>query len=523
MPGKSSFAIIGTLALLLVLTLAACTAPATSSLDEAPVQPTMQMSTSDAVAQAATVMPTPDPASAANRPIEISAVVVEIGVGSPIPVEAVASGTWPDLCAQLAEVRQQFDGARFEINVMASPAQADCPPDPVGIPFRLAIPLNMVNLAPGSYTVAVNGVETTFEWIYGAAEPLPVENLGLTFAYIGWDGNLWIADAAGGPPRQLSSDAAAMEAGGEVISYDFPSISSDGRFIAVRRDAGVPHTEGVSYTFGLWVYDTESGEARLVYEDPDQPPAGFDWKPGTHLLAYGVGSDPNYFTVRGGKPNPDLTTGIFAVDLDTGETSLLVNPENGYSLILPEWSPDGRFLSFDELVYMEGRGPFAYYDFEEGRGARQYIAWNEALGEYDWSPDGEQLLYDRLSYAPNGTERIFTRPRLEGAEQQLSPEPEQGYAFLPVYAPDGQQIAYLVNPGSPENVQHSLVVQDLATGEVRELGSYESAWYLEWSADGRALLFSAGPYDAQQIYAYDLARGEVAVLAEGGQPTLAGR
>ena len=69
---------------------------------------------------------------------------------------------------------------------------------------------------------------------------LPVENLGLTVAYIGADGNLWIADASGGPPRPLTSDAAPFESGGDVISYMFPDISSDGRFIAARRDAGIP-------------------------------------------------------------------------------------------------------------------------------------------------------------------------------------------------------------------------------------------------------------------------------------------
>jgi len=171
---------------------------------------------------------------------------------------------------------------------------------------------------------------------------------------------------------------------------------------------------------------------------------------------------------------------------------LLVEPEKGFTLILPSWSPDGSLLSFDELLYMEGRNPFAYYDFA----AQQYVSWDEPLGNYDWSPDGSQLVYDRLTYSPQGTERIYTRPRLEGAEELVSTELEQGYTFYPVYSPDGRQIAYLINRGGPESVQHTLVVQDLATGELRELGSYESIWYVEWSADGNALLFSAGPHPA---------------------------
>lgn len=507
---RSIFVRVGPLAVLLALILAACGTKATPTASN-PATATPQPPTQTPQAAA------PTEAEATTRPIQIADVQMQIGVGSPIPVEVVASGTWPDLCAQLATVSQQLSGNQFEISLSASPADPACPPDLLGLPFKMSIPLNMVQMPAGTYTVAVNGVKTSFEWPTQASGPIPVENLGLKFTFIGIDGNLWLADASGGQPRQITSDAAPIEAGGDVVSYQSPKISSDGRYIAARRDAGVPVTEGIKYQFGLWVYDTEKGEARSVYDSSDSPPAGFDWKPGTHLLVYGEGAAPNYFTVRGGKPDPALTTGISAVDLDSGTSSLLVKPENGYSLIQPTWSPDGRFLSFDELVYMEGRGPFAYYDFE----AQKYVAWDEALGFYDWSPDGSQLAYDRMTYTATGTERIFTRARLDGGEVQVSPESVQGYAFSPVYSPDGQQIAYLTNPGNLDSVQYTLVVQNLSTGEVRELGSYESAWNLDWSSDGKTLIFSAGPYLAQQVYGYDLASGTATVLAQGSQPSLA--
>jgi Tol biopolymer transport system component len=467
---------------------------------------------------ATAAVPSPNPTGDV-RPLVVEGLSVEVGIGSPIPVEVVASGTLPDLCAQLGEVRQQVTGERIEISLSATPADPTCPPDPVGIPFRVAVPLNMAEMPLATYTIAANGVETQFEWTGTSPQAMPIENLGLTFAYTGRDGNLWISEPTGGPARQITRDARGMDNSGDTLTYYFPKISSDGRYIAARRDAGTPVNSGMQYSFGLWVYNTETGEGKAVYESADSPPAGFDWKPGTHRLAYGMGSNPAYFTARG-EINPALATGIYETDLDTGESRVLVEPASGYTLLLPTWSPDGRFISFDELVYMEGRGPFTYYDFEAGK----YIAWGDPLGNYDWSPDGETLAYDLLSYAPNGSERIFTRPRTDhGAEVQVSPETPPGYSFYPVYSPDGTQLAYLNNPGGPESTQHTLVVQDLASGETRELGSYESVWYLEWLPEGKALLFSAGPYDAQQVYGYDLARGEAIVLAEGGQPTLAGR
>ncbi len=98
------------------------------------------------------------------RPLAVEAVVVDVGVGSPIPVEIVASGTWPDLCAQLARVESHIDAGNVEVTLLASPQQPGCPPDAMGVPFRVAVPLNAVELPEGRYTITVNGMNTTFDW-----------------------------------------------------------------------------------------------------------------------------------------------------------------------------------------------------------------------------------------------------------------------------------------------------------------------------------------------------------------------
>jgi hypothetical protein len=98
------------------------------------------------------------------REIAVDSVSVSLGQGSPIPVYVEVAGSWPGLCAQLARLEQTSSPARFEINLIATVEEPVCPPDRLGLPFSMAIPLNMVEMPAGRYQVAVNGVETSFDW-----------------------------------------------------------------------------------------------------------------------------------------------------------------------------------------------------------------------------------------------------------------------------------------------------------------------------------------------------------------------
>jgi hypothetical protein len=98
-------------------------------------------------------------------PIEVAHVQVEVGIGSPIPIYVQVAGTWPGLCAQLAAVEQQVSDFHFDISLLAHPGDPDCPPDHMGVPFGLALPINVVGLPQGSYTVTVtvNGRSASFD------------------------------------------------------------------------------------------------------------------------------------------------------------------------------------------------------------------------------------------------------------------------------------------------------------------------------------------------------------------------
>ena len=94
--------------------------------------------------------------------IQVDAVNVDIGRGSPIPIHAIVSANLPNVCAQLGEVRVHRDETTFFVRLVAYvPAQADCNPDT--LPIRIEVPLNIAFTPEGPYEVNVNGVAASFD------------------------------------------------------------------------------------------------------------------------------------------------------------------------------------------------------------------------------------------------------------------------------------------------------------------------------------------------------------------------
>ena len=99
------------------------------------------------------------------QPITVEQVEVEVGVGSPIPVHVIVSGWMPDPCSQVEHTEIKQDGSNFMISLFATPdvggpAMDGCIKDPMY--FTMRIPLNVVDLPAGSYSVTVNGSHTDF-------------------------------------------------------------------------------------------------------------------------------------------------------------------------------------------------------------------------------------------------------------------------------------------------------------------------------------------------------------------------
>jgi len=345
--------------------------------------------------------------------------------------------------------------------------------------------------------------------------PLPSEvTKGEWIAYIGVEENVWLINPESGEQQQITNDAVRWQPAKDEMTATYCCLkwSSDGQFLAFRQQVNSPQESGYSYIQGLWIYSVETGEASVLFE-ADQVP-GYDWRPGTHQLAYSLPIDMDYFLgVRQGSADV-YATGIWGIDIHENVPFELVSPDRGFAILNPNWAPDGRYLGFEEVMGMEGRGLFAYYDFDQD----EYLAWDEVIGGYSWSSDSTLLAYDRLAYVPAGDERIWVNAIQNDDERAVSPAYDIGYAFGPVFAPDGNNLAYLAELQGPESSLYSIIVANLSAVEPIDLGRFENVQSLSWSPDGRSLAFSAGPYDQPEIFEIVVEDREHWVIAAGRQP-----
>lgn len=102
----------------------------------------------------------PVASGALNRPAEVAR--IEILTNSlPLEITAVAHGNLPDGCTKISGVDQKREGSVFRVTVMTTrPADIMC--TQALVPFRRSIPLSVVGLRPGIYSVEVNGVRDSF-------------------------------------------------------------------------------------------------------------------------------------------------------------------------------------------------------------------------------------------------------------------------------------------------------------------------------------------------------------------------
>jgi Tol biopolymer transport system component/DNA-binding winged helix-turn-helix (wHTH) protein len=180
---------------------------------------------------------------------------------------------------------------------------------------------------------------------------------------------------------------------------------------------------------------------------------------------------------------------------DTTPKPLTTDPAPEFA---PQWSPDGRFISY---VRVQPGGTWHQLRVMSALGGgdrpvSDFPAWYQS----SWSPDGKHLAAGR-AVLPGSKPRdngIYLVP-LEGGDARPLTFPETGRDYSPAFSPDGRHLAYAACRDTTFSFDCHVRVLDLdegwrPVGGGRQLTreSQRRISGISWSRDGRLVMYAAG-------------------------------
>jgi len=305
--------------------------------------------------------------------------------------------------------------------------------------------------------------------------------------------DLWAQDVADGRPQGVPE---FLRAGIDGVR----GITNDGALYY-----------GVSRTiFDIRTASYDADTATFVAQDQ----TGFDTRPGLNNrpLWSPDGRRLLYYHREAGNSAGGRRV-VIILDPETGQERELAlsRREFGGAFKPLGWSPDGSRA----LLYGFGREPnepaLYWLDIEAGTTERALDGWtvNARL-----SPDGTTIYVPNLR--PDG---IVAVDVATGAERRIGPALAEssvsGFGFA--LSPDGETLAYQLGdddagPGS------GLILMDVASGRTRSLGDLPFYWELAWTPDGRYVLGTLGPEDADGVSDGSIEAVVWKIPVDGGDP-----
>ena len=178
----------------------------------------------------------------------------------------------------------------------------------------------------------------------------------------------------------------------------------------------------------------------------------------------------------------------------------------------PRWSPDGRTIL---VVGKDNKNRTGLYGIDVQTGDVTTIVQHE-LGYVQhpaWSPDGKAVYYLRYDPTASSHLRILGRDLETGQEKAVfDPGPKAGIGNMSL-SPDGRQVVFTINDGRSTIIR----VVGVTGGAPRELLSVKNpagVIPLAWTPDGRHLLFAKSDSTRSQEQIFELWH----IPVEGGEP-----
>jgi len=308
--------------------------------------------------------------------------------------------------------------------------------------------------------------------------------------------NLWVANADGSQPRQLSQ-------GTDIVLLS-PVWSPDGEYVYVTQTQSYSRLSGHNGS-AIWLYHRLGGTGMALTQTGDPPMS--------NVMAPSAAADGRYLYFTAKVPDSG-TYNVFRRDLDLGVTLPLITDARGPdgAAMQPVISPDGRSLAY--AVQTEGHTELRLRDLPSGKDRRlvpkiefaQVHDENALLGllpSYGFTPDSRgivigyggklhrvDLVTDESHVIPfNAHVTLEVGPRSAAAPKETGGAVRARLIQAPRLSPDGKSVAF--------SAFGKLYLASLAGGASKRLTRTElsAAGVSEnqpaWSADGRWIVYAS--------------------------------
>ncbi len=428
---------------------------------------------------------TPRPAvtQTAIRDAQVESVEIRAVQSDQQELVAIVRGSLADACTTLQAPQVGFSAGTFQIKLTTvSPIDQGC--IQIITPYEQSIPLDIANLAPGTYTVIANRVSATFSLPF---EPVKAP-ASLQLVVLASNGSLQIAnlDVPLNPTARPTFNAFLPSGGGAQGSA----------YVLDPNHPGGDVTNGKEFKTLVFVQSPTTYGLAVWPGDANIPPR-LAW------ATQNIGGDQSS-TIK--VSNPDGTQ---------FDTILTQDPTNPPSQLVAEfWSADGQWLYFSK----EPVGIGGYILF--GGGSNLYrinVSTREVVAVIPEGTDKPQACLDSVSvdfrYVAEHCSQNFIRilDLASGGSSIFTPPSglSSGYQLVGSarFSPDGRRLAYAVAKGVQDGEQGWIVVSDTAIDNSRVILTSQAGRYFTiagWLDEQTLLVQSTDPLDCSPYCASEL-------------------